>query len=63
MDSIKTFLSTTQFQAFAWTTLNAIVAIVCCYLTDTGYEYAALAVPIMNTVTKELRRAYDPNFK
>lgn len=63
MDSIKTFLSTTQFQAFAWTTFNSCIAIFCCWLTDVGYAYAALAVPIMNTVTKELRRAYDPNFK
>jgi len=63
MNSLKAFLSTAQFQAFAWTTFNSIVAITCCYLTDTGYQYAALAVPIMNTITKELRRAYDPDFK
>ena len=51
-----------KVSAFLWTLFNWIIAITITYITDINYMYAPLLIPILNLITKELNRLYNPDF-
>lgn len=51
-----------KVSAFLWTMFNWIIAIIITYIIDINYMYAPLLIPILNLITKELNRTFNPDF-
>ena len=60
--SIKEIIESNKFKAFLWTSFNWCIAIILKFLWDLPYESIPVIVAILNYVTKELNRTYNPNF-
>lgn len=60
---MKEFFQDARFTTFLWNTVSWLGAIVATYLTDIDYKYAIILVPVISLITKELNKAFNPNYK
>jgi hypothetical protein len=62
INKLKKIIESNKFQAMCWQIFNGIIAILITYLTEIGYAYILIIAPILNLVTKELNRYFNPNY-
>ena len=60
---ILTFLASNQFGAFMRTTINGFLSVLIVYLSWMEYSYIPFLVAILNLVTKEINKNFNPYYK
>lgn len=52
-----------KITAFLWTVFNWIVWILITYLSWLDFQYLIVIIPVLNLITKELNKYFNPNFQ
>jgi len=58
MEQLKTFLTSSKVKTFYWQTANGLVLLLITYIAEVDWQYAVVAMPILNAITKWINQNY-----